>query len=91
MNNKKIVGFVLSVVLLAISLSAGTQQQAKAPKIPWLGVRSDNLTSSVELFRRELRALGYVEGKNIAFKHRNADNKSRPPPCPVRRVGPSES
>ncbi len=28
-----------------------------------------------ELFRRELRALGYVEGQNISFEFRSADNK----------------
>ena len=30
---------------------------------------------ALELFRRELRALGYVEGKNIAFEYRYAENK----------------
>ena len=29
----------------------------------------------VELFLRELRALGYVEGKNIAIEYRSAENK----------------
>ena len=28
-----------------------------------------------ELFRREFRELGYVEGKNIAFEYRYADDK----------------
>ena len=31
--------------------------------------------AGVELFLRELRALGYVEGKNIAFEYRYAENK----------------
>ena len=31
--------------------------------------------SGRELFRRELGALGYVEGKNIAFEYRYADNR----------------
>jgi len=29
---------------------------------------------SFELFKRELRALGYVEGKSVAFEYRNAGN-----------------
>ena len=30
---------------------------------------------SAESFRRELRALGYVDGKNIAFEYRSADDQ----------------
>jgi putative ABC transport system substrate-binding protein len=72
---RKVFCLALSSVLLALSFPASAQQQAKVPKIGWLGVRPDDLTTSVEVFRRELRELGYVEGKNIAFEYRNADNK----------------
>ena len=54
---------------------AQAQQQAKVPKIGFLGARPAAPSSGHELFRRELRELGYVEGKNIAFEYRSADNK----------------
>ena len=75
MNQRKLGSFALCAMLIALGFPAEAQQEAKVPKIGWLGVRPDDLTTSVELFRRELRALGYVEGKNIAFEYRNADNK----------------
>ena len=50
------------------------QQQAKVPKIGFLGARPAQPPGS-ELFRRELRALGYVEGKNIAIEYRYAEDK----------------
>ena len=37
--------------------------------------RPDDATAAVEIFRREFRALGYVEGKNITFEYRNAETK----------------
>ena len=39
------------------------------------GSRPDSLTTSVESFRREFRALGYVEGKNFILEYRSADNR----------------
>lgn len=80
MNNNQLICLVLGVVLLAFSFPAESQQQAKVPKIGWLGARSASAPggspgSGAELFRQELRALGYVEGKNIAFEYRYADNK----------------
>jgi putative ABC transport system substrate-binding protein len=65
----------LVVLFVALSFPVDAQERAKVSKIGWLGVRPDDLTTSVEVFRRELRELGYVEGKNIAFEYRNADNK----------------
>ena len=44
------------------------------PKIGWLEVRPDDSRTSFELFKRELRALGYVDGRSIAFEYRNAGN-----------------
>jgi putative ABC transport system substrate-binding protein len=72
---RRIVVCLLTIVLLTTVSSAAAQQQAKVFKIGWLGVRPDDLTAGVELLRRELRALGYVEGKNITLEYRSADNK----------------
>jgi ABC-type uncharacterized transport system substrate-binding protein len=64
------------VVLLAVAVIAEAQQQAKVAKIGILEVRSpSDPARGAESFRREISALGYVEGKNIAFEHRFADNK----------------
>ena len=72
----KIVGVVaLWAVLFAPCAHVEAQQQPpKVPKIGWLDVRPDDSRMSFELFKRELRALGYVEGKSVAFEYRNAGN-----------------
>jgi putative ABC transport system substrate-binding protein len=63
-------------MLLALSFPAGAQQPAKVAKIGWLGARSASAPAPVlALFRRELLALGYVEGQNIAFEVRLAEDK----------------
>jgi putative ABC transport system substrate-binding protein len=73
---KKITSFVVGAVLLALSFPAQAQQPAKVAKIGWLGTRpASDPGGGYEIIRRELRALGYVEGKNIAFEYRSADNK----------------
>ena len=72
----KIVGVVaLWAVLFSPCAHVEAQQQPpKVPKIGWLDVRPDDSRMSFELFKRELRALGYVEGKSVAFEYRNAGN-----------------
>jgi putative ABC transport system substrate-binding protein len=73
---KEIISFVLGTVLVALSFPADAQQQAKVAKIGWLSFRSASGPSpGSEVFRRELHALGYVEGKNIAFEYQSADGK----------------
>jgi len=54
---------------------AEAQQQAKIPKIGWLGIRAASSDPARESFRREFRALGYVDGNNIVFEYRSADDK----------------
>jgi putative ABC transport system substrate-binding protein len=72
----KILISLLAIVLLANVSLADAQQQAKVPKIGGLGVRSASREApGAEAFRREFRALGYVEGKNIAFEYRDAEGK----------------
>jgi putative ABC transport system substrate-binding protein len=72
---KKVIGFALIAMLLALCVPVEAQQPAKIHKIGWLGIGSASSVSRYEEFRRALRELGYVEGKNIAFEYRSADNK----------------
>jgi putative ABC transport system substrate-binding protein len=78
--NKKHFGLALGAVLLAMGSAAEAQQQAKIYKIGWLGsrpaVREVVTERGSEIIRRELRALGYVEGKSIVFEYRSAEGES---------------
>jgi putative tryptophan/tyrosine transport system substrate-binding protein len=68
----------IMVLLVGLSLAfvglAEAQLQTKLPKIGWLATRSAS-ASGPELFTKELSALGHIEGKNIAFEYRFADDK----------------
>jgi putative ABC transport system substrate-binding protein len=64
-------------MLLSLSFHAEAQQPAKILRIGFL----DSSTASgsavlVEAFRQELRKLGWIEGKNIAFEYRFAEQKN---------------
>ncbi len=73
---KKFFALTLSVMLFAVSFSAGAQQPKKVPRIGILVSTSLSVTNeAVEAFRQRLGELGYVEGKNIAFEFRVAENK----------------
>ena len=63
---------IVICLLLTVSL-ADAQQQAKIPKMGWLSARPAT-TSGQEVIVRMLRELGYVDGKNIAYEYRYADN-----------------
>jgi putative tryptophan/tyrosine transport system substrate-binding protein len=65
---------LLATFFLLTALPALAQPQSKVPKIGWLGARSASAPAR-EVFTRELRALGYAEGKNIAFEYRYAGGK----------------
>jgi putative tryptophan/tyrosine transport system substrate-binding protein len=73
--NKKILVFILAVVILAFVHHAEAQQQAKIIRLGWLGSRPAAPGSGYESFWREFSKLGYVDGKNIVFESRYADNK----------------
>ena len=72
---KRVVELALGALLLALSVPVEAQQSAKVPKVGWLAARPAAPGSGYELFLREFRELGYVEGKNIAIEYRSADNK----------------
>jgi putative ABC transport system substrate-binding protein len=73
--NKKFLVWLLTTVFLATASFAQAQQQAKRPKLGWLGARTPGPGSGAELFRREFSKLGYVEGKNIAIEYSYANNR----------------
>jgi ABC-type uncharacterized transport system substrate-binding protein len=68
------VALTLSALLLALGANVEAQQEA-IRRIGWLGISPASQSGGFELTRRELRALGYVEGKNIAFEYRSAEDK----------------
>jgi putative ABC transport system substrate-binding protein len=74
--SRKMIVFVLSIVILASPHLAPAQQAKKVPRIGFLyaGSPSDQL-ARVEAFRQGLRELGYVEGKNIVIEYRHAEGK----------------
>jgi putative tryptophan/tyrosine transport system substrate-binding protein len=73
MARKIIVVLLVGLALVSVRL-AGAQQQAKLPTIGWLAIRPAS-AGGQEIIRRMLREIGYVEGKNIAFENRFADDK----------------
>jgi len=77
MKKTALLSILVFAVLLAVGVMAEAQQQAKVAKIGWLSNSSSTgtATSGLELTLRELRARGYVEGKNIAIEIRYAENK----------------
>ena len=64
------------VVLLAVTVMAEAQQLKKVPRIGVLiGGSASSVAARTEAFRRGLRELGYVEGKNVVFEWRYGEGK----------------
>jgi putative ABC transport system substrate-binding protein len=75
---RKIFYLTLCAILFALCASAKAQQSEKVFRIGYLSAQADRPGSrggARELVRRDLHALGYVEGKNIVCEYRFADNK----------------
>jgi len=73
---KKLTVLTLCAMLLALCLCAEAQQPKKIPRIGYLGATSPSaIPDRIEAFRQGLRALGYVEGKNIVIEWRHHEGK----------------
>jgi putative tryptophan/tyrosine transport system substrate-binding protein len=70
-----VLSLLVVVVLLAVAVIADAQQPTKVPRVAFLGVRPDDSKSTFESFKRQLQTLGYIDGKNIVYEYRNAENK----------------
>ena len=69
---KKITVLTLCAMLFALSVPVEAQQPKKVPRIGFVSSSGapNNFGPLVEAFRRGLRDLGYVEGKNILVEYR---------------------
>jgi putative ABC transport system substrate-binding protein len=65
----------LCIAMFALCFSAQAQQAGKVFKIGWFFLRPAEGGYGRDMTRRALSDLGYVEGKNITFESRYADNK----------------
>jgi ABC-type uncharacterized transport system substrate-binding protein len=76
MKKAAVPSILIAVVLVALGATAQAQQQAKTFKVGWLeSATTDRGSRLGDIFLRRLAELGFVEGKNIAFEYRSADNK----------------
>jgi len=75
--NRNVFSIAPWVLLLALSVPAEAQQQTKVNKIGWFRLlnAADRLTQ-FDAYKKALRALGYIEGKNIAFEYRSAEGET---------------
>ena len=72
----KFFSLALGALLWALGSLADAQQQAKVPRIGYLGTASASANLvRIEAFRQGLRELGYVEGKSIVIEYRWAEGK----------------
>ena len=72
----KITVITLCAVLFAFCLPIQAQQKEKIPRIGYLDPSTaSGSTGPLEAFRRELRKLGWIEGKNITIEYRFAEQK----------------
>jgi ABC-type uncharacterized transport system substrate-binding protein len=73
---KNVIRLTLCAMLFALSYPASAQQAKKVPRIGYLSPGSlATVSLNLEPFLQGLRALGYVEGKNVLIEYRYADGK----------------
>jgi putative ABC transport system substrate-binding protein len=73
---KKAIGFALCAMLLALCSSVDAQATGKIFRIGFLDASTVSGSAAlVDVFRQELSKLGWIEGKNIVFEYRFAEQK----------------
>ncbi len=75
-QNRKLLGLLLSLFALMSGVVAQAQQPAKVPRIGYLTGPPLSATVRVrDAFRQGLRELGYIEGNNIVIEWRSWEGK----------------
>jgi len=76
MKKARVLSILFVVLPLAVAVIAEAQQAKKVPRIGFLGAAYPSTNAArIEAFRQGLRALGYIEGKNIIIEWRWAEGK----------------
>src|SRR5215510_13864628 len=66
----------VTAALLTFAVRTNAQQPKKVPRIGWLSAAPLSANADrIEAFRKGLRELGYVEGKNIFIEWRGGEGK----------------
>src|SRR5688572_18067849 len=76
MNTRRKLLIALGRLLVAAPLAAIAQQARRVYRIGYISAQNGPGVSA-ETFRRELRALGYVEGQNLSIEYRWAARGDR--------------
>jgi putative tryptophan/tyrosine transport system substrate-binding protein len=75
MKRAAVPSILVAVVMFAVAVMAQAQQPKKVPRIGYLSGFDPAFESDrAEAIRLALRELGYIEGQNIAFEYRYAEN-----------------
>jgi len=70
---RRTLSFLIAAALGLLVVTAWAQQPTRVPVVGLLMVVAGVNDSAVEALREGLRGLGYVEGRNFRFEHRNAE------------------
>ncbi len=74
--SKRVMRLAVSSMLFALSVSAEAQQSGKIHRIGFLDASTASGSAAlVEVFREEMRKLGWIEGKNLTIEYRFAEQK----------------
>ena len=69
------IGYSLSTILFVLLSSAEAQHTGKIYRVGYLSGSFPDSSLAVHSVKRELHNRGYIEGKNIAFEYRHAEDK----------------
>jgi putative ABC transport system substrate-binding protein len=74
---RNILSILLIIAVMVVGGVASAQQPGKIFRIGFLDpTNASGMAVMLDAFRQELSKLGWIEGKNIAFEYRFAENKS---------------
>src|SRR5258705_13934080 len=78
MKKAGVLSILCVVVMLAGGVIANAQQPKKVPRIGYLVAGSaSSISTYIEAFRKGLRELGYIDGKNILIEYRYAEGQEK--------------